>query len=468
MRVFAIFPLCAAAAAVVSVSSRRLPSLDPLLLLSSHAAGVLAFAFQNPRAHPVRRYPIIRRNNHNLLFAAKGSSKSSNNQLSSRSSTTSTSKNTINKNKRKSTADAKKKKSTSKKGVNNKKDKRRKSSKGKVAQKNTSPTAGNDHDSSSSTNDANKVARPTQTQRNQAATTLSKNNISNSKHCIIQFSRVFQRHVVIDQTKDDDKEEIIIQSFQFLDDAIANFPLARVLAPKDVPFPPPMCTIDWTVSSSSSSSASASTSTGGYNKETEECESTIAGMGLWGLCDLEYDDDDNIRNQDGKCPPSAKQSSDDDNDGQYNQHYDLQSNEALRTLLQLVSSSSSSMVPRHFFRLDHRRFALGGHTSQSITINHARVVNLLSCGGHSSSNNNDANDDKIGLAMTPSELEFVLSNFPHKYVCMIAVSWKRSYVSYCHQCPPRRYHQLHWWPILELAERRWIGHGWHMKDMGRD
>ena len=403
MRFFAIFPLSAAVAVV------SLPSLGPLLLLSSSptAAGLLAFAFQNPIAHPVRRHPIIRRNNHNLLFAAKGSSKSSNNQLSSRLSTTSTSKNTINK-KRKSTAAAtKKKESTSKKGVNNRKDKRRKSSKGKVTQKNTSPTAGgNDHD------------RPTliQTQRKQAATTLSKNNNSNNKDYIIQFSRVFQRHVVIDQTKDDDKDEVIIQSFQFLDDAIANFPLARVLAPKDVPFPPPMCTIDWTVSSSPSSSASLSTSIGGYNKKTEECESTIAGMGLMGLCDLEYDDD-NVRNLDGKYPPSTQQSSGDDNDGQYNQHYDAQSNEALRTLLQLVSSSSSSMVPRHFFRLDHRRFALGGHTSQSITINHARVVNLLSCGGHNSStNNNDANDDNIGLAMTPSELEFVLSNFPQ--VCL--------------------------------------------------
>ena len=409
MRFFAIFPLSAAVAVV------SLPSLDPLLLLSSSPAALLALAFQNPRAHPVRRHPIIRRNNHNLLFAAKGSSKSSNNQLSSRSSTT---KNTINK-KRKSTAATKKKESTSKKGVNNRKDKRRKSSKGKVTQKNTSPTTdGNDHDSSSSTNDANKVARstPTQTQRKQAATTLSKNNNSNenNKHYVIQFSRVFQRHVVIDQTKDEDEEVIILQSFQFLDDAIANFPLARVLAPKDVPFPPPMCTIDWTVSDSLSS-ASLSTSTGGYNKETEECESTIAGMGLMGLCDLEYDDD-NVRNLDGKCPPSTQQSSDDDNDGQYNQHYDLQSNEALRTLLQLVSSSSSSMVPRHFFRLDHRRFALGGHTSQSITINHARVVNLLSCGRHSSSNNDDANDDNIGLAMTPSELEFVLSNFPQ--VCL--------------------------------------------------
>lgn len=404
MRVFAIFPLCAAAA-VVSVSSRRLPSLDPFLL-SSPTAALLAFAFQNPRADPVRRHPI-RRNNHNLLlFAAKGSSSKRNNQISSRSSITSTSKNTINENKRKSTA-------VTKNSVNNKIDKRRKSSKGKVAENNLHVSI--------STNDANKVVRPTQKQRKQVAkTTTSKNTNSNNKQYIIQFSRVFQRHVVIDQTKDDDGEEekeVIIQSFQFLDDAIANFPLARVLAPKDVPFPPPMCTIDWTVSDSSSS-ASLLTSAGGYNKETEECESTIAGMGLMGLCDLEYigyDDDDNIRNQDGKCPPSIQQSSD-DADGQYNQHHDSQSNEALRTLLQLVSSTSSSMVPRHFFRLDHRRFALGGHTSKSITINHARVVNLLSCGGRNNSNNNDDANDNVGLAMTPSELEFVLSNFPQ--VCL--------------------------------------------------
>ena len=55
-------------------------------------------------------------------------------------------------------------------------------------------------------------------------------------------------------------------------------------------------------------------------------------------------------------------------------------------------------------------------------------MNLLSCGGHSSSNNNDANDDKIGLAMTPSELEFVLSNFPQ--VCLYDIGELETFIRF--------------------------------------
>ena len=218
----------------------------------------------------------------------------------------------------------------------------------------------------------------------------------------IQFSRVFQRHVVYqsgtqaNNNNNDDQEEVI-QSFQYLDDAITCYPNARILAPRDVPFPPPLCTIDWTMLSSPETTVAL----GGYNKKEEECESTIAGMGLWSLCELEYDAKDTD-------PRSARLAL-----VEGHQDHDIQSNDALRKLLQLVSTSSSSMVPRHFFRLDHRRFALGGHTPESITINHARVMSLLSCGRSVGNIGVEGNKDAVvGLAMSSSDVEFVLSNFP--------------------------------------------------------
>ena len=267
---------------------------------------------------------------------------------------------------------------------------------------------------SSSTDDKKKKARikssskqPLSSSKRQAKSVAKSNETNNptSSAYYIQFSRVFQRHVVYmtnsnptstQAITDDDR---VIQSFQFLDDAISMYPRARIIAPRDVPFPPPLCTIDWTLLSSSSVVVARN------NKVEEECESTIAGMGLFGLCELEYDIDNNIdsHNLDGKCPVVPLLGGNEDDGNQQQQQYDEQSNEALRTLLQLVSSSSSSVVPRHFFRLDHRRFALGGHTRESIVINHARVASLLSRGYES---------DNIGLAMSSSDVQFVLSNFP--------------------------------------------------------
>ena len=109
--------------------------------------------------------------------------------------------------------------------------------------------------------------------------------------------------------------------------------------------------------------------------EEEECETTIAGMGLTSLCELEYE----------SSPESTT---------------DVEERSAaLRTLMQLVSSESSFMVPRHFFRLD-RRFSLRGLTSETIKQNHDRVVQLLS------------SETPSGLAMERVDTGFVLSNFP--------------------------------------------------------
>ncbi|KAL7499845.1 hypothetical protein ACHAWT_007865 [Skeletonema menzelii] len=258
-----------------------------------------------------------------------------------------------------------------------------------------------------------RIKTPSRKSKKKSATTIAnkKKNEHTSSTYYIQFSRVFQRHVVY-KTKTDTAthtaNDQVMQSFLFLDDATTAYPKARIVAPRDVPFPPPLCTIDWTLMSSSSS-ASAGVAAG-YNKVEEECETTIAGMGLFGLCELEYDVANNhVHNTNGKYPVDTSTTTtidggNGDNQKQQHQH-DAQSNEALRTLLRLVSSSSSSVIPRHFFRLDHRRFALGGHTPESITINHARVVSLLSCA-------HDNGSSSIGLAMSSSDVKFVLSNFP--------------------------------------------------------
>jgi hypothetical protein len=128
-----------------------------------------------------------------------------------------------------------------------------------------------------------------------------------------------------------------------------------------------------------------------------------------------------IADADAAIPTTTTSSSSGTNNNaqqQQQQLHDVQSNESLRTLLQLVSSSSSSVVPRHFFRLDHRRFALGGHTPESITINHARVVSLLSRGGRNggSGSSSSSSSSSVGLAMNSLDVAFVLSNFPQ--ICL--------------------------------------------------
>ncbi len=101
----------------------------------------------------------------------------------------------------------------------------------------------------------------------------------------------------------------------------------------------------------------------------------------------------------------------------------------LVALLQLVSSDDGRLMPWHYFWLDPRRFALGGHTSKSILENHACVVNLFGCIGYcrhcshrggdgtigpSTTTDDDGNDNNnvIGLAMDAPNVAFVLQNFP--------------------------------------------------------
>jgi len=274
----------------------------------------------------------------------------------------------------------------------------------------------------------------------------------------IQFSRVFQRHVVhrckrlpapTTSTTTDTNEEVI-KSFLFLDEAIASYPNARLLAPKDIPFPPPSCIFDNDFyhrpngdDIDMNSKKKNYRSTIDSNVEENECETTIAGIGMYTLCDFEYNDNT-----------------------VYSPISHDEAHAALRTLLELVSSSQSSsgssaaaaaasvVVPRHFFKLDIRRLALMGHTPQSIRENYVRVVNLLG-GGYSGSQQqqqsrrknvgylsgggiqtrrrthigdfdagdnddddsnsggvNNNNNTFIGIDLSPSEIADVLQNFP--------------------------------------------------------
>lgn len=287
---------------------------------------------------------------------------------------------------------------------------------------------------------------------------MEHNNDINNNDCdyYIQFSRVFQRHVVYrlrrlpaPTTTAADINDEVIQSFPFLDEAIASYPNARLLAPKDIPFPPPSCIFNNDFyhlpnddgDNGEKKEKNNHRSTIDSNVEENECETTIAGMGMYTLCDFEYNDN-----------------------SVYSPISHDEAHAALRTLLDLVSSSQSSsgssaaaavVVPRHFFKLDIRRLALMGHTPQSIHENYVRVVNLLGGGRYSSSqqqqqsrrndvnylsdggvqtrrrpHNNDFDADDIdddssnsggvnnnnntfiGIGLSPTEIADVLQNFP--------------------------------------------------------
>ena len=165
----------------------------------------------------------------------------------------------------------------------------------------------------------------------------------------------------------------------------------------------------------------------------DECDETsdIAGMGLTTLCELEYDDaarieaaaaidddhDDEGRNDEGKGGGGGG-GEHDENDIQqraFRERRRRRANEALVTLLSLISSEDMPRGgPRHFFRLDSRRFALAGHTSRSISYNHARVVDLLGrCGGGGGRRRAGVvGDDAVGLALDAAGIAFVMRNFP--------------------------------------------------------
>ncbi|KAL7543064.1 hypothetical protein ACHAXR_012377, partial [Thalassiosira sp. AJA248-18] len=249
-----------------------------------------------------------------------------------------------------------------------------------------------------------------------ASTTTQAALSDDDNNMFIRFSRVFQRHVVYkkrsnntDGNTNTNEEKVmdeVVQSFEFLDEAVKSFPNARVLAPTDLPFPPPSCAVvyedDDDYDGRGSSSNQLAVSRGrpiNTDIENEESETTIAGMGLWTLCELEYD---GTTTSAAAFGPSIANTN-------TNEYKYEQANDALRTLLQLVSSESSFVVPRHFFRLDQRRIAMRGHTPESITMNHFRLVNMLNCGISSSGGKHTVT---AGLAMNPSDLAFVMQNFP--------------------------------------------------------
>jgi len=149
-------------------------------------------------------------------------------------------------------------------------------------------------------------------------------------------------------------------------------------------------------------------------EEGGECDesSDIAGMGLTTLCELEYDD---AARFEAAAAEDDDDDDDDDDDGgndggggggggehdENDRHQQRtfrglrrrrrrrrrQANDALGTLLKLVSSEDMPRGgPRHFFRLDPRRFALSGHTPMSISA--------------------------VGLALDATGIAFVMRNFP--------------------------------------------------------
>ena len=303
-------------------------------------------------------------------------------------------------------------------------------------------------------------------------------NTNNAKYgeyyYYIQFSRVFQRHVVhrrskhpstgtwtsaavtttsnaidninikpgFSKIKENDVEgddDEVIQSFLFLDEATASYPQAHILPPKDLRFSPPSCTLNddfYHVNDSKDNGDEKKTKTFKYHRssidsniEENECETTIAGMGMYTLCDFEY----NIVGNDGALYTSSPISNqltsifrDTTSTAAASSYSHDEAHAALRTLLQLVSStqssSNSNSIPRHFFNLDVRRFALMGHTPQSIQANYARVVTLLG-GAYANSvgqpqqtiiddEDDDDNSTFVGLSMSPSEITDTLQNFP--------------------------------------------------------
>ena len=227
----------------------------------------------------------------------------------------------------------------------------------------------------------------------------------------VQFSHAFQRHVVrtsslrrrngvLVENDDDDERRVVVRSFQFLDEAISFYPTAHVVPPLDMPYPAPSC----------------------FNNNEEEEEevegetTTIAGLGLWTLCDFDY----------GSAAATAEEHENDgEDDSKRNNNNTTDNHDAVRTLLKLVSSNTIPRGgPRHFFNLDPTRLACMGYTtSQSVSVNYDRVVNLLSSGKSNGSGGIATNRDGdngghvhksavASLALNESDVNFVMQNFP--------------------------------------------------------
>ena len=231
--------------------------------------------------------------------------------------------------------------------------------------------------------------KASKTRTKQRSSAIPSNIESTPDSMYIQFSRVFQRHVVYQIPTNNQSEidnpsntPIVLQSFEFLDEAMRQYPdVTKILAPKDLPFPPPTCSIEEVNIDEN----------GKREKDVDECETTIAGMGLTTLCELEYPFD-NIHQVRGWTSS--------DNVNGYSDalgyRYD-QSRDAIQTLLELVTTSESELnLPRHYFRLEEKRFALRGMTSDMIKSNYDKLVYLLG---------------RV-LEMKRMDVEFVLSNFP--------------------------------------------------------
>jgi hypothetical protein len=250
----------------------------------------------------------------------------------------------------------------------------------------------------------------------------------------IQFSHAFQRHVVYsfsslrrqnslngnddsERKQEDGSVVDVVRSFQFLDEALSNYPKARVLPPLDMPYLPSSCFSNDTSCSN----------------DDVDTTTTIAGMGLWTLCDLDYNNNATVVANDHAQQLNidnivASSMSDDDGSSgddvstptaeQNHKNEDNSNNDALRTLLQLVSSNTIPRGgPRHFFNLDPCRLALMGYkTSYSVIVNYNRVVHLLSSGGSSGSNGSSGTTHTAAavaaLALNELDVNFVMQNFP--------------------------------------------------------
>jgi hypothetical protein len=206
----------------------------------------------------------------------------------------------------------------------------------------------------------------------------------------IQFSRVFQRHVVYHKNVDEagNFKTEVLQSFEFLDEATAHYPGVTILAPKDLSFPPPTCSISFDDDDETGRGRKRA-------RDKDECETTIAGMGLTSLCELEYPFQ-NVSQVPGWVPVNENLTD------TLGYRYD-QSQDAIRTLLSLVLTPRTNKewfslmnLPRHYDRLDEKRFAMRGMTSEMILTNYARLTQLFT--------------GVLGLEF--DDAEFAVCNFP--------------------------------------------------------
>jgi len=140
-------------------------------------------------------------------------------------------------------------------------------------------------------------------------------NVDNDRH-YVRFSRMFQRHVVRRAAADG-----VVRLFKFLDDAVLSYPNARVLAPRYLPRPPPLC------SAVLVGGGGGGRRTTDANLDGEGCETSIAGMGLRMPCKLECGEPHAVA-------IAVAVTFEEEDDGDNGRRH--RANDALRTLLRLV------------------------------------------------------------------------------------------------------------------------------------